>query len=409
MEIKEVLNAIFAATVRPQTIQRDNNGKLAISALNFIQSNLRNCLAFYDELGTISIVRYNTENYWMSRIKSNHANCNRSIAIITNSTSQLINLTNITGASIPQKLYAGFNEIQNLLNNATEVSQSITESISRIRNSTSFLTPDVLNEFIDLETVNQMRNFLNRTVKIYNEILQTVNDAARLTFAYGSIYDMLYTASYNGEKAKNNSLLNFMNNFKSHQTNFLRNIDSYNAALYKSFNSFIQNVQNLYADDIVRPVFENDQLPIIYEYMKIISYYVYNQQQMNTTFENHRDAIVGIYSEYISNEPTLRFTDYIEVIMNLLRNSYLRNYGTRIDTLVSEAQREISTFTNGYTFCLDERTANFKIFMPGVSSWFANIRDVINSVIRELSNCLSSVRTIEARKYTQKCLQIVIL
>ncbi|KAL7042246.1 hypothetical protein ACKWTF_001082 [Chironomus riparius] len=404
--IKEELNEIFIATSRPQTIQKDANTKAALSALSFLTTNLRSCLQFHDEMIAASISRASNENYYLNRILTYSGTCNKSLDILTNSTNQLNQLTAITGSKVVNNLFKSLDLIQLYLYNATAASKSITQSISSIRNSSSLLTPSLLNEFIDLDTVNQMRRFLIVTVNSYKDILINVNDAARLTFAYGSIYDIIQPSRYNGEKSANTSLLNFINTYNSNQVALLKNIDSYQANIQNGFTSYIQSVLKSYNEDIVRPKFEKDQLPIIYDYLKIISSFLFNKQEMNVTLEARRNGIVETFTKYMSNEPLLEFTEYIDVIMNLLQTSYLRYYGTEIDMLVSEAQSEMSWFANGYTFCLDERTANTKVVLPAVSSWLGNVKDSINTVLRELKNCLSSVMSIDARKNTSKCIQI---
>jgi len=405
--IKEVLNEIFIATSRPQTIQKDVNTKAALSALAFLQTNLKSCVQLHDEMMVAAISRTSNENYYLTRITTYSASCNKSLAILTNSTNQLTNLKNITGPKIVNNLYRSLDVIQQELYNASAASQSITQSISSIRNSSSLLTPSLLNDFIDLNAVNQMRNFLIHTVNAYEDILMNINDGSRLTFAYGSIYDIIQPSRYNGDKSANNSLLNFINTFNSNQASLLRNIDSYEANIQSGFTSFIQSVLKSYNDDIVRPKFDKEQLPIIYDYLKVISTFLFNKQEMNATLEFRRNGIMGIFNKYMSNEPLLEFTEYIDVIMNLLQNAYLRYYGTEIDMLVSEAQSEMSWFSNGYTFCLDERTANTRVALPAVSSWLGNVRDSINTILRELKSCLTSVMSIAARKNTSKCIQIV--
>lgn len=354
-----------------------------------------------------AISRASNENYYLTRITTYSASCNKSLAILTNSTNQLTNLRNITGPKIVNNLYESLNVIQQELYNATAASQLITQSISSIRNSSSLLTPSLLNDFIDLKTVNQMRSFLIHTVNAYEYILMNINDGSRLTFAYGSIYDIIQPSRYNGDKLANNSLLNFINTFNSNQASLLKNIDSYEANVQSGFTSFIESVLKSYNEDIVRPKFEKEQLPIIYDYLKVISTFLFNKQEMNITLEGRRNGIVGIFNKYMSNEPLLEFTEYIDVIMNLLQNAYLRYYGTEIDMLVSDAQSEMSWFSNGYTFCLDERTANTRVVLPAISSWLGNVRDSINTVLRELKSCLTSVMSIAARKNTSKCIQIV--
>lgn len=404
-----MLNEISIATSRPQTIQKDAKTKAALSALTFLSTNLKPCVQLNDDLMAASISRTSNENYYLNRISTSLGNCNKSLDILTNSTNQLMQLIPITGTRIVKNLYSSLDLIQYKLYNASAASQSITQSISRLRNSSALLTPNLLNDFINLDTVNQMRNFLISTVNSYNDILININDAARLTFAYGSIYDIIQPSRYNGEKSANTSLLNYINIYNSNQANMLKNIDAYQANIQSGFTSYIQSVLKSYDEDIVRPKFEKYQLPIIYDYLNIISTFVFNKQEMNKTLEDRRNGIVGIFTKYMSNEPLLEFTEYIDVIMNLLQNSYLRYYGTEIDTLVSEAQNEISWFSNGYTFCLDERTANTKVVLPAVTSWLGNVRDSINTVLRELKNCITTIMSIDARKNTSKCIQIVSL
>ncbi|XP_070509272.1 uncharacterized protein [Chironomus tepperi] len=404
--IKEVLNEIFIATNRPQTIQKDANTKAALSALAYLTTNLKQCVQMHDELMVASISRSSNENYYLNRISTYIGTCNKSLDILTNSTNQLNQLSAVTGLKIVQNLYKSLDLIQLKLNNASAASQSITQSISRLRNSSSLWTPSLLNDFIDLDTVNQMRNFLIITVNSYNDILMNINDAARLTFAYGSIYDIIQPSRYNGEKAANSSLLSFINTHNTYQNSILRNVDSNQVTIQNGFTSFIQSVLKSYNEDIVRPKFEKYQLPIIYDYLKIISAFVFNKQEMNMTLENRRNGIVDIFNKYVSNEPLLEFTEYIDVIMNLLQNPYLRYYGSDIDMLVSEAQNEITWFSSEYTFCLDERTASTKIVLPAVSSWLNDVKNAINSVLTELKNCLSSAMSIDARKSTSKCIQI---
>lgn len=181
---------------------------------------------------------------------------------------------------------------------------------------------------------------------------------------------------------------------------------SYRQTAQTGFKNFIQRVQSSYDDTIVRPRFENEQLPLILNFAETVTSKVYNQTFFETSFDGMRDAIVESYGNE-TNDVFIQDSKYRDAILNLLKKSFVRQYAPCLNELVSESQEGRNLLTSKYTYCLDERTTSITVVIPSTSSWLSVIRDNVNFILNQLNACLNGQISVAGRTATSDCIQSV--
>jgi hypothetical protein len=145
---------------------------------------------------------------------------------------------------------------------------------------------------------------------------------------------------------------------------------------------------------------------LIVAFADVVTKRVYNQSFFETSFDGMRDAIVEAY-ETDTNEVFDQDSQYRDVILALLRKSFVRRYAPCLNELVSEAQGGLNAITGKYSFCLDERTSGITVVIPSTSSWLSVIRDNVNFILQQLNACLNGGNSVAARTATSDCIQSV--
>jgi hypothetical protein len=330
------------------------------------------------------------------------------LEILMNTTGVLNDLRDITNPSIMQTMEISLQSIFNQSNNVLIGVEGVTLSVAQARVNTSLLlTPHLLNDYIQSnETGKLLQSSLVCLRNSYLRLLLAIRDAARLTVAHGSMYDLLERSQRRDTQIRNNSLSNFVNSYNRVRNNLLTSIASYRQTALMGIANFIQRVQANFDDTIVRPRFENEQLKLILAFADVVTLKVYNQSFFESSFDGMRDAILEAYSND-TNDLYISGAMHRARILSLLRASFARNYSVCLNELVSEAQEELNSFTGRYSFCLDERTSSITVVIPSTNSWLSVIRDNVNFILQQLNACLDVPSSVAGRTATSDCIQSV--
>lgn len=399
----------MTASTRTNIIQNDPTTQSSVIALNSIASQLRSApITFFSELGYAAASRINNENWHLSRLRTYHATYMTQLEILSNTTGPLRKLEDITNPSIMQTLSNSLNRIKKYSVNVLAGVEEITLKVAQIRaNSSLLLTPQLIDDFINNN--NQTENFITSLTQLRNSyllLLASVRDTSRLTGAYGSMYDIL-DRSYNKDNLKRNtSLYNFINSYNRVRNTLLSSVVSYRQTAQTEFTKFIQRVQSTYDDTIVRPRFDREQLPMILAFANVVTSNVYNQTFFETSFDGMRNAIVNLFTNE-TNDAFAQDSLYRDVILNLLRQKFVRHYASCLNELVSESQQGLNSLTGKYAFCLDERTSSITIVIPSTSTWLGVIRDNVNFILQQLNACINELTSVAGRTATSECIQSV--
>lgn len=398
----------MTASTRTNIVQNDPTTQSSVIALNSIASQLRSApITFFSELGYAAASRINNEDWHLSRLRTYHAAYMTQLEILSNTTGPLRKLEDITNPSIMQTLSNSINRIKRYSVNVLAGVEEITLRVAQIRaNSSLLLTPKLIDDFINN---NQTENFITSLTQLRNSyllLLASVRDTSRLTGAYGSMHDIL-DRSYNRDNLKRNtSLYNFINSYNRVRNTLLSSVVSYRQTAQTEFTKFIQRVQSTYDDTIVRPRFDREQLPLILAFANVVTSNVYNQTFFETSFDGMRNAIVNLFTNE-TNGAFAQDSQYRDVILNLLRQSFVRNYASCLNELVSESQQGLNSLTGKYAFCLDERTSSITIVIPSTSTWLGVIRDNVNFILQQLNACINGQTSVAGRTATSECIQSV--
>ncbi|KAG5683132.1 hypothetical protein PVAND_012432 [Polypedilum vanderplanki] len=404
-EINAAIQAILAAAARNNIIQTDSNTRAGVAALTAIQTQLKSAPSnFFNELASAAASRSRTEEWHISRLRSYHASYINSLEILTNSTGALSKLDDVTNPLIMSTLRKSLTRIQEHSRNVLIHAETVTVKIGQVRaNASLLLTPKLLDEFIG-NNATELTTSLIQLRNSYLLLLLSVRDSARLTAAYGSMYDIMDKSTTKDKIARNASLFNFVNSYNRVRNTLLSSVVSYRQSAQTGFSNFIQKVQANYDDTIVRSRFDREQLPLILTFADVVTKRVYNQTFFEISFDGMKNAIVEAY-ETDTNDVFTKDSQYRDVILNLLRESYTRNYSSCLNDLVSEAQEGLNAITGKYSFCLDERTSSITVVIPSTSSWLSVIRDNVNFILQQLNNCLNSGSSVAGRTATSDCIQ----
>lgn len=398
----------MTATTRSSVIQNDPTTKSAVIALNSIADQLRSTpITFFSELGNAAASRTNNENWHITRLRTYHAAYVKQLEILSNYTGPLKGLEGITNPSIMQTMRDSLDGIIKYSYVVLSQAEDISLRVSQIRaNSSLLLTPQLINDFIEDHLMEETQSILIQLRNSYLLFLSSVRDTARLTGAYGSMYDILDRSFIKDYEKRNTSLYNFVNSYNRVRNTLLTSVVSYRQAAQSGFTNFIQRVQSTYDDSIVRPRFEREQLPLILAFVEVVTSKVYNQTFFETSFDGMRDSIVYLYSNE-TNDVFIQDSQYRDVILNLLRQSFVRHYASCLNNLVSESQVGRNILTGKYAFCLDERTSSITVVIPSTSSWLSVIRDNVNFILDQLNACLNGQISVAGRTAASECIQSV--
>jgi hypothetical protein len=407
-EINAVIQAVDKAASRNNVIQSDGKTKSAINGLNVLASQLRSSpVLFFNEIANAASSRTNNEAWHVSRIRSYYANHDAALRVLLNVTGPLSGLSDVTNPNIVAIIHASLLQVQSHSRKVLSDAEEITQIISRIRaNSSLLLTPDLLDSFIEETVSEEISSSLVLIRNSLSVLLLAVRDAGRLIVAHGSVHELLSRSYSRDTTTRNTALNNFVNNYNRVRNNLLASVVSYRQAAETGIYNFVARVQSTYQDNIVRPKFDEVQLPLVQSFASVITSKVYNQTFFQSSFDDMRDAIIDLFSD-ATNSSFSQGSEYREVILDLQRKSFVRRYSHCLDELVTEAQETSNSITNKYAFCLNERTSGIVVVIPSTSTWLSVIRDNINFILQQLNGCLNGQTSVAGRTATSDCIQFV--
>lgn len=407
-EINAVTLAISTAASRSNVIQSDDKTKNAIGGLNQIASLLRiSPVVFFNELSLAASSRSNNEAWHIARIRNAFVNLDATLNVLLNSTGPLISLSDVTNPNVTEAIRASLAKVQLESSYVLMYAENITRDITAIRaNSSMLLTPELIGNFIDSETTKQITSSLGSIRDHLAIILMAIRDVGRLAGAHGSVHELLSRSFSRDKTSRDSAHNNFVNNYNRVRNNLLSSVASYSQAAETGISNFITRVLLNFDDTIVRPKFEQVQLPLIKAFSDTIVAKVYNLTFFQASFDEMRDEIVVSFTNstgsIISQGSELR-----DVILDLQRTLFTRRYSSCLNELVSEAQQSSSTVTGQYAFCLNERTSGIVVVIPSTSTWLSVIRDNINFILQQLNACLSGQTSVAGRIAISDCIQFV--
>jgi hypothetical protein len=403
------IQGIVRASSRNYIVQTDTVTKNALSALSTISAQLATApINFFNELVFAASSRSQTEQYHITRLRNTHAQYMQQLDILSNNTQRLNLLIEITNPSIMSTLFASIARIREHSRNVLSGAEQLTVDVAQARaNSSLLLTPQLLDEFIENSTAVTFRSSLLQLRNSYLLLLSAVRDSARLIAAHGSMHEILQRSYTRDVVKRNTSLNNFVTSYTRVRNTLLTSVVTYRQTAQSGFTNFIQRVRQLFDDTIVRPRFEQVQLPLITAFADVVTREVYNLTFFEQSFDTMKDSIVNLYTTE-TNDLFDKDSQLRDIILNLLREKYARSYASCLNELVSEAQAGLNSNTGKYSFCLDERTSGITIVIPSTSTWLSVIRDNVNFILQQFSSCLNGPSTVAGRTAISDCIQSVI-
>lgn len=336
-----------------------------------------------------------------------YVNHNAALNFLLNATGPLSSFNEIANPILTVGIRLSLVRVQVVSAKFLLLAEGITKSITKAKANSSFvLNPETLGNSIGPQLSDQVRSSLIEIRDSFVTLLAAVKDVGRLVVARGSIYDILTRSDAKDTLARNNALANFNNQFNRVKSNLITSVSSYRQAAITGIQSFISRVQSMYDDTVVRPKFDNAQLPLIRAFSDVIATRVYNQKLFETSFDRVRETIASTFTN-ATRKIVPQIVEYRKAVLDLQQLSFVRRYSPCLDKLVTEAQVATTTISGKYNFCLDERTSGVLVVIPSTSTWFAAIRDNVNFILQQLNSCLNGQTTMLARTATSNCIQAV--
>lgn len=407
-EINAVIQAIVAASTRTNLIQTDNKTKTAVAGVSAIANQLRSSpVTFFNELAYASASRSNNEAWHISRIRSYHANYVTALNNLLNSTGPLSSLSDVANPSVVSALRVSLTRVRLDSIKLLQAAEALTKDVSSIRaNSSLLMTPELIDDFINANTSELITTSLTGIRNSFAVFLSAVRDVERLIAAHGSVHELLSRSFSRDASTRNTALNNFVNNYNRVRNNLLTSVATYRQTAATGISNFITRVQSTYDDTIVRPKFDQIQLPLIRAFNDVITSKVFNSSFFQQSFDDMKDAIVDTYTN--STESFVHEgSEFRETILDLQRAKFVRRYSHCLNQLVTEAQTSSNSITSKYAFCLNERTSGIVVVIPSASTWLSVIRDNINFILQQLNACLTGQTTVAGRTTISDCIQFV--
>lgn len=407
-EINAVIQAVASGAIRLNVVSNDNRTRIAQSSLSALASQLRTSpIALFTELAIAAASRSANNGNHIERIYINVLNSNEALNALTNESSPLRGLADVTNPILLSVINASLVHIQEDSSRVLKSAIEITRDIGRARdNSSLLLTPELLGNFISSDASSQIVASLANIRNNFTAVLVAVKDATRLVAAHGSVHDLLSRSLSQDTTTRSTALKNFVNNYSRLRSSVLTSVVTLKQAVANDIKSFIARVQELYDDSIVRPIFDDEQLPVIEEFAKVIDERIYNKALFQTSYDSMRDVIVKSY-ENATGSAASGWSDYKETILYVQRTLFVRKYSRCIDELVSDAESSSNKVTGKQAFCLVERSSGIGVLLPVATSWLATIRRNIHSQIEMLNSCLNDDVDIASLYATSECIQSV--
>lgn len=407
-EINAVIHAVASGAIRLNVVANDDKTRSAQSSLIALAKQLEvSPVALFSEVAIAAASRSANDGNHIDRIRVQVENSAEALNALTNSSSPLSSLADVANPVLLSVLNASLVNIQNDFYRVLGSAEAITVDVSLARaNSSLLLTPELLGNFISSEASSQIIESLANIRNNLTAVLVAVKDATRLVAAHGSIHDLLTRSLSQDTTTRSVALKNFVNNYSRLRNSVLTSVVTLKQAVANDIKSFIARVQELYDDSIVRPVFDEEQLPVIEEFANIIDERIYNKAQFQTSYDLMRDVIVNSY-ENSTGSSANGWSDYRETILYVQRTLFVRKYSRCIDELVSDAEWSSNKITGKQAFCLVERSSGIGVLLPGATTWLAAIRRNINFQIEMLNSCLNDDVDVASLYATSECIQSV--
>lgn len=364
-------------------------------------------MTFFNELAYASASRSNNEAWHISRIRSYHANYVTALNNLLNSTGPLSSLSDVANPSVVSTLRVSLTRVRLDSIKLLQAAEALTKDVSSIRaNSSLLMTPELIDDFINANTSELITTSLTGIRNSFAVFLSAVRDVERLIAAHGSVHELLSRSFSRDASTRNTALNNFVNNYNRVRNNLLTSVATYRQTAATGISNFVTRVQSTYDDTIVRPKFDQIQLPLIRAFNDVITSKVFNSSFFQQSFDDMKDAIVDTYTN--STESFVHEgSEFRETILDLQRTKFVRRYSHCLNQLVTEAQTSSNSITSKYAFCLNERTSGIVVVIPSASTWLSVIRDNINFILQQLNACLTGQTTVAGRTTISDCIQFV--
>lgn len=407
-EINAVVQGIVTAATLSNVIQSDDATRAALNSLSAVANQLRRSVSpFITQIANAAASRSNNEAWHLTAIRNAFVTHNAALTVLLNTTGPLSGLIDVTNPSLVSAIRAALTRVQLSSDSVLVSAEAITRDVAGVRaNSSLLLTPMLLSDFIDTETSEEIISSLDSVRNSLIVLSSAIRDAGRLVVAHGSIHELLSRPSSRDTTTRSIALNNFVNNYNRVINNLVSSIASYRQAAETGIYKFINRVQSTFDDSIVRPKFDKAQLPLIRAFSSVISSKVYNRTFFRTSFDTMRDSIVDSYVNGTGSVIS-QGSEHRDVILYLLRTSFVRQYSSCLDELVTEVQLNSNSITNKFAFCLNERTSGIVVVIPSTITWLSVIRDNINFILQRLNGCLNGQTSVAGRTAISDCIQIV--
>lgn len=407
-EINTIIQGIVSSSTRSNVIQSDDKTRAALNALSAVTNQLRNSVSpFFTQISNAAGSRSNNEAWHLTAIRNSFSTHSAALTVLLNTTGPLSGLNAVTNPFVVSAIRAALTRVQLSSASVLVSAETITRNIAGVRaNSSLLLTPEMLSDFIDTEASEEIISSLVSVRNSLIVLLSAVRDVGRLVVAHGSVHELLSRSNTRDTTTRSIALNNFVNNYNRVRNNLVSSIASYRQAAETGIYNFINRVRSTFDDSIVRPKFDKAQLPLIQAFAGVISSKVYNQTFFQTSFDTMRDSIVDLYVNG-TDSVISQGSEHRDVILDLQRTMFVRQYSGCLDELVTEAQLSSNSITSKFAFCLNERTSGIVVVIPSTSTWLSVIRDNINFILQQLNGCLNGQTSVAGRTAISDCIQIV--
>lgn len=85
-------------------------------------------------------------------------------------------------------------------------------------------TPEIIGDFIDYETAEQMTSSLGSIRNHLAILLSAIRDVGRLVGAHGSVHELLSRSFSRDTASRNSALSNFVNNYNRVRNNLISSV-----------------------------------------------------------------------------------------------------------------------------------------------------------------------------------------
>ncbi|CAO1405747.1 unnamed protein product [Diamesa hyperborea] len=408
-DINANIQAASTAAARNYIVQTDDNVRSCVRGLSSIATQLRSApIAFFNELNYAASSRTNTEIWHIGRLRPLFTAHLNSLNVLLNSTGPLNDVSNVASPAITSRIRLYLLVVLEESNKLMVNLEAMTRDVSMVRNNvTTDLTPEFIHTFLNPKTINETIRSLSNIRDALIVLKSGILDTARLAVAQGSIYEAFQRRSTRDTTLSTTSLNTFKNNFVRVRNNLIATVTQNRQSADSGFLNFIRRVQNAYEDNIVRPTFEDEQLPYIKNFNDIIVSRVYNQSLFELSFDNMRDSIVQTYNEHAGSY-SLQNVQFRDQVLDLQRREFVQLYSPCLNELVSQAQEHSSAVAKKYVLCLNERNSAILVIIPSTSTWMSVIRDTINSITSQLNSCITGATSFSGRTAVSECIQSTI-